>query len=241
MDGSKEQKARFAGIRKRVLGFGEFSLQKSYYPELQSRIKELEKAVEEKTVLLKEIHHRVKNNLQVISSLLDMQLNSGVKTDPDDVLRAARGRVYAMGLVHEKLYQSLHMSDINFSDYIFELVAMLRNAYAGPGIKIEINVPDFRVAVDIAVPCGLIINELVTNALKYAYPPGTLGKVRIAVEQMDQSCSILIADDGCGFDVTVESSGLGRKLVGILVGQLNGTLRYLSGTGTQIEIVFPLN
>lgn len=241
MGGFDNREDRYAGIRKRVLGFGEFSLQKSYYPELQSRIQELEKAVEEKTVLLKEVHHRVKNNLQVISSLLDMQMHISVNTDPVEMLKAARGRVHAMGLVHEKLYQSSGLTDISIADYFSELVSMLRSAYGRPGLRIDLKVADHKINVDVAVPCGLILNELVTNALKYAYPDDVSGSISIAVMIRDGNCILLVADDGKGFDTAVETTGLGRRLVEILVGQLKGTMKYLSGTGTRVEIVFPIS
>ncbi|MCE9611969.1 MAG: CHASE2 domain-containing protein [Chthoniobacter sp.] len=200
--------------------------------------------VQEKDVLLKEIHHRVKNNLQIISSLLNLQ--SDYIKDPAALLvfTESRNRVRSMALIHEKLYQSHDLARIDFADYIRSLTSSLTAGYAGrsssgrSGVESE----DVMLGVDAAVPCGLIVNELVTNCLKYAFPNGRSGQIQIAVLRDAGKLRLSVADDGVGFPHDIDfrnSESLGMQIITTLTEQLDGSVQMFNGTGTKFEITFP--
>ena len=154
-------------------------------------------SLKEKEVLLKEIHHRVKNNMQIISSLLSLQRGCVEGEETINVLRDSQGRVRSMAIIHENLYQSPTLSNINFKKYIKELVkVILRAEYGYQGIEIRLEVDDIRLDIDTAIPCGLIINELVTNSVKYAFPQDK-GTITIKFEYLE-AYELTIADDGTG-------------------------------------------
>lgn len=204
-------------------------------------------SLEEKEVLLKEIHHRVKNNLQVISSLLRLQ--SRYITDPPilEMLQESQNRVQSMALVHEQLYQSADLSRIDFADYIHSLTSHLYQAYEGNAkrTKLLINVTPVLLNIDTAVPCGLIINELVSNSLKYAFPGNSMGNIQIdfqnSLDNAQELC-LTVQDNGIGFPQTIDfrSSGtLGLRLVCSLVRQLGGNIELENDLGTIFIIKFP--
>jgi two-component sensor histidine kinase/CHASE2 domain-containing sensor protein len=199
----------------------------------------------EKDVLLKEIHHRVKNNLQVISSLLNLQ--SGYIKDPEalQVFTESRNRVRSMALIHEKLYQTSDLARIDFEDYIKALTSGLMAGFAGKSssVRIAVEVEKIMLAVDSAVPCGLIVNELVTNCFKYAFAPATPGEIRISMRRNEDSrLQLTVSDNGVGFPKDVDfrnTESLGLQLVNTLTEQLDGTVALHNGTGTTFEITFP--
>ncbi len=201
----------------------------------------------EKDVLLKEVHHRVKNNLQVISSLLNLQ--SGYIKDPValQVFVESRNRVRSMALIHEKLYQSQDLSRIDFEDYIKTLSNGLLAGFAGKksAIRIEVDVEKIMLPVDAAVPCGLIVNELVTNCFKYAFAPEAGGQIRISMKRSDDAhLHLSVSDDGVGFPKDLDfrnTESLGMQLVITLSEQLEGTIHLQNGVGTTFEISFPEN
>jgi two-component sensor histidine kinase/sensor domain CHASE-containing protein len=201
-----------------------------------------------KEILLKEIHHRVKNNLQVISSLLALQASATNDAVTRGLLNESRNRVHSMALIHEKLYHSTDERGVRFNGYVADLAAHLRNSYAGnsDAVTISINVQEITLDMDVLVPCGLIINELMTNALKYAFPGGRAGTITIAMrrEPAEGGATLVltVSDDGVGLPATVDMGAphsLGLRIVNSLVGQLRATLAVGPGPGTSFTITFP--
>jgi PAS domain S-box-containing protein len=204
----------------------------------------LQALLEEKDVLLREVYHRVKNNLQIISSLLSLQTRT--VTDPRilEVLNDSQNRVRSMALIHEKLYQSDNLAQVNFRDYLHSLVPSLLRSYhhSGGAITLQLEVEDTPIALELAIPCGLIVNELVTNALKYAFPGERNGTLRVELHQTADHLNLLrVADDGVGLppglDIT-HAQTLGLQLVNSLVAQVEGTLACERQNGTAFVISF---
>ena len=191
----------------------------------------IEQALEEKTALLHEVHHRVKNNLQIVSSLLNLQAR---KAQPGAALALAdcQGRIQAMSLVHQLLYESSSMAEVDLSAYIDRLVALIRATCDSSvlGIAIAFSCGTERVGIDIqrAIPCGLVVNELVLNAVKHAFPDQPNGHVTIDLKINAAGLFCLsVTDDGCGLPPGFEwgsSTGLGTQLIPLFVNQLQGTL-----------------
>ena len=198
-----------------------------------------------KEVLLKEIHHRVKNNLQVISSLLALQAGSAQDLATRALLGESRDRVRSMALIHEKLYQAGDERGISFAGYVRDLAAHLRHSYAGnsQAVTLDIDIEEVALDMDLSVPCGLILNELLSNALKYAFPDGRRGTVTIRMRRQDTGDLLLtVGDDGVGFpeDVDVHDPGtLGLRIVNILVSQIRGKISMPPGPGSTFAISFP--
>ncbi len=211
------------------------------------RVDELMRAsLEEKTVLLQEIHHRVKNNLQIISSLLELQSGLIVDEQFRRYVLDSQNRIMAMALVHEKLYQSECFAAIDFGDYIDDLAHALFAGYVKDSqlVQIRVDAGDFSLGIDEAIPCGLIVNELVSNSLKHAFPSGRRGHITVQSHAgADGRITLKVADTGIGlpplldFDTT---ETLGLQLVAMLVKQLKGTVEMNSGqSGTVFVITFP--
>lgn len=203
----------------------------------------LKESLYEKEVLLKEIHHRVKNNLQIISSLLNLQ-ETYVKENLTaiNVLQESQNRVLSMAIIHEMLCQSKNLSQINFTHYIKNLVSTLFSSYGtGSNISTTINVENIYLNIETAVPCGLIISELVSNSLKYAFPHKK-GRITISLKAHDKKYELIIGDDGIGFPEELDfkniGSSLGLKLVNSLVNQLDGTIKLDRNQGTKYTIQF---
>ncbi len=207
----------------------------------------LKSSLKEKEVLLKEIHHRVKNNLQVISSLLNLQASFMEDQRVSDALRDSQNRVKSMALIHELLYRSGALNKIDFLEYIRGLVSHVSGSFRNRGdIFIEINIADVEFDVDFAIPCGLIVNELLSNSMKHAFPQGSQGKILIELRrevQDDQEVMILtVSDNGVGLpdDVDVENSrSLGLQLIKMLTQQIKGQLFTQTDDGVQFVITFP--
>jgi PAS domain S-box-containing protein len=207
-------------------------------------ISQLKSSLKEKEVLIKEIHHRVKNNMQIVSSMLNLQAHH-VKDDEMacDVLMESRNRVRSMAMVHEKLYQSKDLTHINFEDYIRRLVLDLFSSYgiSQDQIKLIINVKDIMLNIETAVPCGLIITELVSNSLKHAFPQGRKGELKLSVKKFDDNFELIISDSGIGFPEDLDykkTHSLGLELVNTLVHQIEGTISMDSYHGTEFKIIF---
>jgi two-component sensor histidine kinase/HAMP domain-containing protein len=196
-------------------------------------------------VLLKEIHHRVKNNLQVISSLLALQAGASSDAKVRALLTESRDRVRSMALIHEKLYQTADERGISFAAYTRDLATHLRRSYAGnsEAVVIGIDMEEVSLNIDVSVPCGLIINELLSNSLKYAFPDGRRGTIGVMLRRSEKGTVVLtISDDGVGMPPGVDfrsPSTLGLRIVNILVEQLKGTLDQNPGPGTSLTITFP--
>ncbi len=204
----------------------------------------IKRSLEEKEVLLKEIHHRVKNNLQIISSLLNLQ--SSALGDDASVLvyQESQNRIKSMALIHEKLYQSKDLSRIDFADYIQSLSMYLFQTYVKDQDKIRIDLQVERVplCIDAAIPCGLIVNELVTNSLKHAFPGDRRGQVTIGLQVLpDSLIELRVGDDGVGLREGLDVANaktLGLQLVYALASQLEGRVEVSRETGVTFRVTF---
>jgi PAS domain S-box-containing protein len=205
---------------------------------------QLRVALKEKEVLLKEIHHRVKNNLAVISSLLNMQSKYIKDKKTLEIFRESQNRVKTMALIHTKLYQSSDLTRIDFADYIGKLAADLIDSYRlePDAVTLTLDVKNVYFDVNVGIPCGLIINELLTNALKHAFPDGRNGTVSVSLSPEDGRITLAVADDGIGFPENIDfrnTESLGFQLVTALVEQLGGTIELARDEGTTFVISFP--
>jgi two-component sensor histidine kinase len=212
--------------------------------ERQKAEQEILKSLKDKELLLREIHHRVKNNLAVISSLLYLQSKKTQNQEVLDALLESQMRIKSMVLVHEKLYRSKDLSSINYAGYIQSLATTLFRSYGydSKKIKLELDVKELYLDTDSATNLGLIINELISNAVKHGYPDGREGKVTISMNVDDRGVyTLMVKDDGKGVPPNFDINGtdtLGLKLVSTLVEQLEGTLQVESNEGTCFKIQF---
>jgi two-component sensor histidine kinase len=211
----------------------------------ESRQKEqaISAALQEKDTLLRELYHRVKNNLQVISSLLDLQLRTLPEEAARTALQESANRVRAMALVHEKLYQSKNLSSISLDDYIADLCRHLGNAAGADqrGITMHALVEAVEVGLQVAIPVGLVLNELLANSLRHAFPDGRRGSITVHLESQDGGCLLRVVDDGVGMPTGMNpasSTSLGLKLVHALTAQLDGRFQIRSGHGTEACLTF---
>ena len=205
---------------------------------------QLEESIKEKEVLLKEVHHRVKNNMQVISSILNLQSSYIDDETALSILRESQDRIKSMSFVHESLYQSKTLSEVNFSEYIQNIARNLFHSYGRPegGINLTFDLEEVYLNLDTSIPCGLIINEVVSNSLKYAFKDRERGIVNIAFSKTkDDKLKLIIADDGIGlpdkFDIE-NAETLGLQLVTTLITQIGGVLEIDTSSGTKFSIVF---
>ena len=213
--------------------------------ELAQRIQaetQIKAALEEKEVLLREIHHRVKNNLQVTSSLLRLQANHTDDPVTMGILQESQHRVRSMALVHERLYQSSDLSRIPARVYIEDLLRYLSDSYElePDQVALDITVDDIAIDIDTAIPCGLIVNELVSNAYKHAFPDGRKGRIEVTLHGSENRLSsIAVRDDGVGFQTPIEvakARSLGLQLVTSLSKQLGGTVEFHNDQGTVVVL-----
>ncbi|OUC14807.1 MAG: hypothetical protein B0A82_10815 [Alkalinema sp. CACIAM 70d] len=201
-------------------------------------------ALHEKEIFLQEIHHRIKNNMQMVSSLLNLQAGSTTSSSLIDSLSEAQSRIQAMALIHEQLYQSSTFSHINFRDYAEQLAYNLRQSFRQENhcLALHLDIADIDLAVDQAIPCGLIMNELITNAFKYAFPNQSAGEIHCIFQQdYNQMCRLTIADNGIGLPISVDiqrTDSLGFQLVIALVTRLRGTLEVDRSTGSRFVLQF---
>ncbi len=205
--------------------------------------KQIRTALQEKEVLLKEIHHRVKNNLQVVSSLLDLQSDYIEDEQTRQLFQESRSRVKSMALIHERLYETQDLSRIDFAEYIQSLARdVLRSHRAhAAGVTLKANVEGVSLEIDTAIPCGLMINELISNALKYAFPDGRGGEICVELFSNNGQFTLVVRDNGVGFPKDLDfrnTESLGLKLVMTLVKQLKGTIALHRDGGTEFEIKF---
>ena len=198
----------------------------------------------EKEILLQEVHHRVKNNLQIISSLLDLQSQTLKEPETLEIFRQSANRVKSMAMIHDQLYYSAFLDRINFAEYVDTLASYLFESYGVDRdfIEVKVNVESVFFNLDTSIPCGLIINELVSNSLKYAFPKQTHGLVEIYLESdAEQRFTLIIKDNGIGFpkDLNIyQSPTLGLKLVNALTDQLEGEIELESSQGSEVRIRF---
>ncbi|HMK54612.1 MAG TPA: histidine kinase dimerization/phosphoacceptor domain -containing protein [Methanobacteriaceae archaeon] len=205
--------------------------------------KRIKASLEEKEVLLREVHHRVKNNMQVISSLLTLQSIHIDDPEVAEVLKESKIRVRSMAMVHESLYQSQNMASVDFKDYIQKLSSYIYNTYKlPPEIKFNTKIDPLKINIDTAVPCGLIINELMTNCLKHAFSDGrTTGNIDIELFEENGRIKVVVGDDGVGFPPHLDLdnlNSLGLQLVRTLVQQIQGQINIDSNPGVKFTISF---
>lgn len=203
----------------------------------------IRQSLKEKEVLLKEVHHRVKNNLQVISSILNLQ-SSYVKDKKSlDLLLESQNRIKSMAFVHESLYQTRDFSNIKFSIYVENICSNLVHSYSNPDNppELEMDLDSILLNLDTAIPCGLIINELVSNALKYAFKGKRKGKLSVIVKLVGETIRVVIADNGKGLSPDIDfrnTESLGLQLVVTLVEQINGKIQLESQKGAKFTFEF---
>jgi two-component system, sensor histidine kinase PdtaS len=214
---------------------------------------ELRSSLEEKQVLLKEVHHRVKNNLQIVTSLLQLQSEDLKKRGAtiqatQNTLVESRSRIHSMALIHERLYQADNLSKITFDNYIKSLIHDLIIAYgiSTRRITMELELSSVNLGIEQAIPCGLIINELVSNSFKHAFSENKMGAIRISLEfnQTTGIYELIVADNGCGFPDGIgwnTYDSLGIQLVSTLITQIQGTIELCDQKGACFRIRFKEN
>lgn len=207
--------------------------------------KKIRESLREKEILLKEIHHRVKNNLQQVASLLYLQETRGDNRDPVTALRESRNRIYSMALAHEILYGSKDLAHVDVDSYITRLAGYLRTSFGITSGNITIRTgidPGLSLPLDDCITCGIIVNELVSNAMKYAFAPGSKGEIAIGFRCPGPHCVMSVCDNGHGLPpgFSLEKTGsFGLQLVANLVRQLEGTVEISRENGTSFTITFP--
>lgn len=217
------------------------------YKAIKSNVKKnrlLQKQNREKEFLLKEIHHRVKNNLETVSSLLSLQ--SEMLDDPDvtAAMRKSQQRVQSMSMIHQKLYQGQSLAAIEMKDYFINLGNYLIGSYgANDQITLFCDMEPVELDVDMAIPIGLIVNELITNSMKYAFPGKRRGKIMITLKEVDALLHLTVKDDGVGKpgNLRVEGTGFGTQLIELLTRQLDGKMKLIDTEGTTVFFEFQLN
>ena len=230
-------------IRKKILWDGERQYLVIYQDitERKQQTEELLRSIREKELLLKEIHHRVKNNLQIISSLFRLRTRQSRDEKTEEIFQESQDRIRSMAAVHSMLYKSKNFTEINFGEYIRETARQLFRSYStnSAAISLSINAEDVMLPIDTAIPCGLIINELVTNVLKYAFPGDRRGEIRIEMNRDKNGVRIVFADNGVGFPAGRDwrnTETLGLQLVNMLVAQLDGSIEMVINGGTRYVI-----
>ena len=204
---------------------------------------DLQKSLEEKELLLKEIHHRVKNNLMIISSLLNLQSRYIKDEESKNIFKESQNRARSMALIHERLYQSTDLKRIDFGDYIHTLSNDLYRTYVIDTslITLNIDVDDIILDINTSIPLGLIVNELVTNSLKHAFPHGESGEINIKFHSQNDKYILEVKDDGIGFPKDInykKTDSLGLRLVTSLTEQIEGEIEFNKTSGTSFKIIF---
>ncbi len=204
----------------------------------------LQESLREKEILLKEIHHRVKNNLQIVASLLNLQKRSIKDPKIIQLFEDSQNRIYSMAIIHERLYQSKQLNQINLGEYLQDLVNALIQSYNidAKQIEVQLHADPIYINIETATPCGLIVNELVTNIIKYAFPDRRLGKVSIECRTTpDAKILLAVCDNGVGIPDRVDfnnPSSLGLRIITNLARQLRATLDLDRSNGTRLSLQF---
>ncbi len=214
--------------------------------ERQANEEQMKNSIREKETLLAEVHHRVKNNLSVITSLLNLQMNQVDNDYTRDVLRECRNRVSSMALIHQKLYKNLNIEQIDFGSYAAELVQEIKSSYRGDmpnSIQVVLDVEHIALSLTKAVPCGLILNELLSNCYKHAFPQKKEGEIFIRFKKHNAECEMEVEDNGVGLstDFLIEKQDtLGMTIIQSLTEQIDGQIKVSKneGKGTIVKITF---
>ncbi len=209
--------------------------------DLEGVVKERTAALVQRDLLLREVYHRVKNNLQLVDSILVMQAKRLSDPEAKNALASLRGRIYALGLVHHQLMGSANLQTFDVAPFLQELAANIQDAGAMLRVSLSVNAEPLDVGLDFAIPLGLLVTELVTNAMKHAFPSGE-GHIDVSLSRNDDGTfDLVVSDDGTGYDCaagpeSVSTGGLGAKLIVGLVSQLKATMNIQSDHGTRAEI-----
>lgn len=225
-----------------ILGFLLFGMFKQK-KQIQEKNGIISKALHEKELLLKEIHHRVKNNLHFISALLGLQTDHVSDQQALDALQEGQDRVQSMALIHQDLYQREDLTSVNMKDYFVKLMEGLFDSYniRSESIRLDLNVQELNLDVDSVVPLGLIVNEVISNSLKYAFQGKDNGEIKVILAEHENKLQLTISDDGIGITEEVRASlgeSLGYKLIKALTEQLKGTMEIEANKGTQVSFAF---
>ncbi len=205
----------------------------------------IKSSLKEKEILLREVHHRVKNNLQIISSIINLQANNTKKEEIKTVIKEIRNRILSMAIIHEKLYQSDNIAKVEFSSYVRSLMMGLFTTYGitHDKVKMEIDVYNVPLNLDFVVPCGLIVNEIVSNSVKYAFPGDMKGKIKVRFKPLQDKngYELDIIDNGIGMSKDIDfnkTETLGLRLIRALITQLGGDVKLVKNNGTHYHIDF---
>lgn len=200
----------------------------------------LSAALEEREVLLREVHHRVKNNLQIVSSLMNIQAR-GLDARSRAALEDCQSRVHTIALIHGALYDAKNLANVSFSSYLRDLATNVLRATGGKAISLEVKCDDVQLPIAKAIPCGLIVNELMTNAIKHAFPGGRSGTIRLELKEEGRQLVVSVRDDGVGLPAGLDyksAPSMGLQLISMLSEQLDATLAVERDVGTTFRISF---
>lgn len=205
--------------------------------------KEIKRSIDEKEMLLKEIHHRVKNNLMIISSLLNIQSRYIKDKESKDIFKESQNRARSMAIIHERLYRSTDLKRIDFGEYIQSLSNELFHTYTADYglIELKISVEDIFLDINTAIPLGLIVNELITNSLTHAFPEGKKGEINVDFHPQDDHYEFTVKDNGIGFPEDLDyqkTDSLGLQIVYNLTDQIDGEIKLDRSNGTEFKITF---
>jgi two-component sensor histidine kinase len=207
--------------------------------------RELEEALAEKEILLRELYHRTKNNMNVIQSMISLRASQDPPPTVDDLVRETEHRIHTIGMVHEKLYQTHDLSGIDLGDYLKELANLLYDAYdmSAKRVRIDVKAEPVPVLIDTAVPCGLLANELISNSFKHAFPDDSGGEVEVSLRRVDDSISLDVSDSGTGLPKETNPrkiNSLGMQTIILLAEhQLQGTISFNTDRGFHAHVEFP--
>lgn len=206
--------------------------------------KAIKEALDEKNILISELHHRVKNNLAIISGLFSLKINDDLHEDAKNVLLESRNRVRSMALIHNRLYKSDSLIDVNFNEYIQELISEITSSYPAISntIKVKTNISSISLNVNAAIPCGLILNELLTNCYKHAFKEKAEGEIAVSFLRETNYYKMTVKDNGSGLPVNYnKKQSLGVTVIEALTEQLDGTAKFTDDHGTHFELSFKVN
>jgi|GEM_PF-2446748 len=210
--------------------------------ELSKQNLAISKALEDNQMLIREIHHRVKNNLQVVSSLLSMQARKVTDDDTKDALNSSKTRVQSMSILHQNLYQEDNLKDVDVASYVDKLIGNIIDTYhVNENIKVQIDVDPIVLDIDTLVPLGLMANELVCNAVKHAFKGREAGELNISLKDIGESIVLTVSDDGVGFEgeeLPIRAGSLGARLIKSFADRLEGEINIVKDSGTSVVITF---
>jgi PAS domain S-box-containing protein len=209
--------------------------------DLERTIEERTAALAQRDLLLREVYHRVKNNLQMVDALLHMQARDVADPEAKTALRGLRSRIFALGLVHHQLMGSSNLQTFDVAPFLQELSANLADGAGARGIEMRVHADPLQVGLDFAIPLGLLVTELLTNAIKHAFPDG-IGEIDVSLSLADDDwIDLVVADNGKGFkpQAAGDETGLGGRIMRGLLGQMRGTMTVGNGRGARCEIRLP--